>query len=214
MGSVRALLHIFDEQLLPRADVQEPRLVSTGQKSKSAGHPPGVRRASAGRALLTEKAAWAAPGSQRAAPGSQRAAPLRAHSRRHRPLAECGAGRKRLASAHLRAFPGVLRRDLRAGTVLRASRMQLLDSPAHPSPSEKKTDPIEQVAHCCYLSRSQLTKLFRQRTGQSFREYPSECRVKEAKLLLRESTWSTRRIARHVGLRSTSYFSQLLTRVL
>jgi AraC-like DNA-binding protein len=147
-------------------------------------------------------------------------------------FAEAGSGRadwQTLCRHYLLAFLTVLRRDLREGNILKLNPKQSLAASTHPLSDEEQADPIEQARHyirthlrealtiekvarhAC-MSRSQFTKLFRQRTGQSFAQYLTECRLEEAGTLLRESSWSTRRVAEYVGLRSSSYFSQLFTR--
>jgi AraC-like DNA-binding protein len=133
-----------------------------------------------------------------------------------------------LGRHYLRALLMTLRRDLCEGNTLRLNINHPL-SAAHSAPGERQADAIEdarqyirthlrdaltieKVARRFYMSRSQFTRLFRQRTGQTFAEYLAQCRLEEAQILLRESTLSSRRIARYVGLRSAPYFSQFFTR--
>lgn len=65
---------------------------------------------------------------------------------------------------------------------------------------------IEKVAQAMYMSPSQFTRYVRERTGCSFVEILTELRIEESKRLLRETDWSIAAIARHIGLRSDTYF--------
>jgi AraC-like DNA-binding protein len=71
---------------------------------------------------------------------------------------------------------------------------------------------IAQVASAVHLSRTQFVSRFRAETGQSFNEYLTACRLKEAQFLLRESGWSIEHISRAVGLRAPTYFAEMFLR--
>lgn len=68
---------------------------------------------------------------------------------------------------------------------------------------------IEQVAQAMYMSPSQFTRFIRKETGHSFAEILCEYRIAEAKVLLRDSSWTVAAISRQIGLKSTSYFISL-----
>lgn len=73
----------------------------------------------------------------------------------------------------------------------------------------KESLTIERVAQAMYMSPSQFTRYLRQRAGKSFVEILTEHRIEEAKRLLRETEWSVAAIARHIGLKSSTYFIRL-----
>lgn len=59
---------------------------------------------------------------------------------------------------------------------------------------------IDQVAAYVYMSRAYFTRQFRQATGKTFTEYVTECRLKKAKVLLRNTTWSLEMVGASVGI--------------
>jgi AraC-like DNA-binding protein len=68
---------------------------------------------------------------------------------------------------------------------------------------------IEKMAQAMYMSPAQFTRMMRRQTGKSFVEVLTEYRIEEAKRLLRETEWSIAAIARHIGLKSSTYFIKL-----
>jgi len=71
---------------------------------------------------------------------------------------------------------------------------------------------IEKVARAMYISPSQFTHHIRKASGQSFVEMLTECRISEAKFLLRESQWSVITIAEQLGFKSATYFGAFFRR--
>jgi AraC-like DNA-binding protein len=59
---------------------------------------------------------------------------------------------------------------------------------------------IDRAAIAVYMSRARFTVAFRQETGQSFNEYVTAQRLREARRMLRETNWPIRQIAKSVGL--------------
>jgi transcriptional regulator GlxA family with amidase domain len=136
------------------------------------------------------------------------------------------AGWQDICRNYLSTLITIVARELRQGNNLNPQRFgeddalykhqSLQDEPIKRAQRYIKTHlrgtlTIEKVAHSVYLSRSQFTKQFREQTGSSFVQYLTQCRIEEAKTLLRDSTWSIHRVGAFVGLRSTSYFCQLFS---
>jgi len=71
---------------------------------------------------------------------------------------------------------------------------------------------IETVAQQMFMSPSQFTRYLRREGGQSFVEMLTECRLEEAKILLRETEWSVENISNLVGFKSHTYFNALFRR--
>jgi AraC-like DNA-binding protein len=59
---------------------------------------------------------------------------------------------------------------------------------------------IDVVARAVYMSRARFTQCFREETGQSFNEYVTSQRLREARRMLHETNWPLHHIARAVGL--------------
>jgi AraC-like DNA-binding protein len=68
---------------------------------------------------------------------------------------------------------------------------------------------LESVSHHFYTSRAQFVRQMRRETGQTFVEFLTNYRIREAKTLLRESEWTAQTIARFVGFKSPVYFHKL-----
>lgn len=66
---------------------------------------------------------------------------------------------------------------------------------------------IEKVARHMYMSPRQFTRYWRQKTGQSFVETLTECRLEESKRLLESTHWTIEGIAFLVGFKNATYFS-------
>lgn len=71
---------------------------------------------------------------------------------------------------------------------------------------------IEKVAHQMYMSPSQFTRFIRKESGHSFVEVLTECRLEEAKILLRETQWTVANISNLTGFKSHTYFNDLFRR--
>ena len=71
---------------------------------------------------------------------------------------------------------------------------------------------IEKVARRMYMSPRQFTRCLRQQTGRTFVEIHTECRIEEAKRLLRETQWSVAGVAIFLGFKSATYFNAFFTR--
>ena len=67
---------------------------------------------------------------------------------------------------------------------------------------------IESVAGQVFISRARLAERFRIETGQTFLQYLTQCRVAEAKMLLRDSDWAISTIAGFVGFKAASSFQR------
>lgn len=59
---------------------------------------------------------------------------------------------------------------------------------------------LDRVAHTIYMSRSHFAKRFHQETGQTFIEFLTQCRLAEAKAMLRDTSWSVAAISQSVGI--------------
>lgn len=71
---------------------------------------------------------------------------------------------------------------------------------------------IDDVARRFFLSRSQFTRQFRQRHGRSFLEFLNDCRIEQARTLLKETEWTAAMIGRSVGFKSAAHFHRLFVR--
>jgi len=65
---------------------------------------------------------------------------------------------------------------------------------------------LEETARKLYTSRTQFAQRIRQETGQTFIEFLTAYRLKEAKTLLVDSDWAINTIANFVGFIDPSYF--------
>jgi AraC-like DNA-binding protein len=71
---------------------------------------------------------------------------------------------------------------------------------------------LETMARLVYTSRAQFAKRFRAQTGRTFTEYMSHCRLQQAQIFLRETSWAVPQIAEFVGFKSASHFHHLFQR--
>jgi AraC-like DNA-binding protein len=71
---------------------------------------------------------------------------------------------------------------------------------------------LDELANDLHLSKSYVSRVFKQETGGSIKEYITARRMREACILLSSSGLSVERIALHVGFRSFSHFSQAFKR--
>ena len=65
---------------------------------------------------------------------------------------------------------------------------------------------LEQLSGVAFVSKSYLTKLFKQQTGQTVIEYVNSARIEKAKMLLVTTPKSVEEIAYAVGFESPKYF--------
>lgn len=131
-------------------------------------------------------------------------------------------GHKQITGHLLPAFFTLLVREITAGRSLGL----LSNAPEHSSdvePIQEIRDyiknhlnqdlTIEKVARQVYMSPAQFTRHIRQQTGRSFVDILTECRLEEAKILLRETKISVSMISELVGFKSNTYFSGLFRRL-
>ncbi len=71
---------------------------------------------------------------------------------------------------------------------------------------------LETVARQLYISRTHLVRRMRQETNQTFVEFLTDCRLREAKKLLIESDWAVLVIGEFVGFKSAAYFHRIFLR--
>lgn len=131
---------------------------------------------------------------------------------------------ERLCKSLLLAFLLFLQRELRAGR-----HFLMGEAPNESLLSTVSDDPIaaarehiqhhlgepltiEGVARRVFMSRTKFAQRFRAETGQTFTQFLTCRRLKEAKMLLSETRWSVTSIARYVGFQSDSYFRRLFHR--
>ena len=138
-------------------------------------------------------------------------------------IAEAASGneeRESLCRYYLCVLLTLMRRDLKLGAVLLSSRSRLQIERLQTSDDMDQATAyiknhldhaltIDTVAESIGMSRSRFTRDFRRRTGKTFSEYVTDCRIEEAKQLLATSDWSLPWISKSLGLRSISYFSWL-----
>jgi AraC-like DNA-binding protein len=142
-------------------------------------------------------------------------------------LEEASAGQRgwqSVCSDYLHAALTIIRREIAEGKALNADIRD--DRKTRHGPCK---DPIEEAQHYIrthlrdaptievvarhvFMSRAQFIRRFRRQTGQSFAEFLTQCRIEEARLLLRGSGWSLARICLWVGLKSLPYFCELFRR--
>lgn len=136
--------------------------------------------------------------------------------------ATCPQENHTLMCAHLlTTFMLLLQREINAGHYLLPGPM-----PAHEVPVPPPNDfvmelkqyvlahlgeqlTLDNVARHMHLSRSQFAVRVREQTGQTFIEYLTAYRLREAQVLLRESEWTTMTISEFVGFKSSTYFHRL-----
>jgi AraC-like DNA-binding protein len=132
----------------------------------------------------------------------------------------------RISEGLLVAFSGLLQRELNAGHFQAvkttdffenlSTKIASTDFQAHlhqyVQDNFRKPLTINVVAAAMYLSPAQFTRVMRRETGKSFNEYLADCRMEEAKNLLRHSQWAINVIASFVGFKSHSYFRTFFKR--
>jgi AraC-like DNA-binding protein len=73
---------------------------------------------------------------------------------------------------------------------------------------------LEELAEALHLSKFYVSRVFRTETGSSITDYIVARRMKEACLLLHTTLLSIERIGLEIGMRNTSYFSQLFKKMI
>ncbi|OPH58918.1 hypothetical protein BC351_21490 [Paenibacillus ferrarius] len=68
---------------------------------------------------------------------------------------------------------------------------------------------VAQVADVLHLSSNYLSNLFKMETGMRFVEYVNRCRIRKAKLLLRDVSLKVYEVAEKTGFQETSYFCKV-----
>jgi two-component system response regulator YesN len=71
---------------------------------------------------------------------------------------------------------------------------------------------LERVAEQVHLNPSYLSTIFKKETGQNFSDYLTNCRINEAKRLLRESNLKIAQISCAVGYTDSKHFSKIFTK--
>lgn len=69
---------------------------------------------------------------------------------------------------------------------------------------------VNQIARECRISHNQLTRVFRQFTGQTVTAYIQDKRMRQAEYLLRHSTLPIKLIAQECGIPDLHYFNKLI----
>ncbi len=72
---------------------------------------------------------------------------------------------------------------------------------------------LEDAAANCRLSSFYFSRLFKKQKGQTFIEYLTSRRIKEAKYLLSESRFSIKEVSRRTGYNDPNYFTRVFKRV-
>lgn len=68
---------------------------------------------------------------------------------------------------------------------------------------------LEALADILYMNASYLSSLFKQETGQNYRDYVIQCRLNKAKMLLRNSNEKIGNIAQAVGYSDSKHFGKM-----
>lgn len=71
----------------------------------------------------------------------------------------------------------------------------------------------ERIASTVFVSPNYLSKLFRQNTHHTLREYINSCRIREAQTILQNGEESVSDVALRVGFDNVSYFSVVFKRL-
>lgn len=73
---------------------------------------------------------------------------------------------------------------------------------------------LKAYADSAYVNRSHLSRVFKQKTGETFNEYLTRIRIQNACRMLREERYSVTEIAFLVGYQDNRYFSQVFFRIM
>ncbi|AFH61384.1 helix-turn-helix domain-containing protein [Paenibacillus caseinilyticus] len=72
---------------------------------------------------------------------------------------------------------------------------------------------LDTVARQFYISKSHLSRVFKEVTGFGFTEYVNITRIKEAERLLAETDWSITRVSEHCGFDNFSHFGKMFKKL-
>ena len=72
---------------------------------------------------------------------------------------------------------------------------------------------LDDIAQHVYLSRSYLSSLFREETGQTLFSYINQVRVEKSKLFLMDSSISLAEVATMCGFEDQSYFTKVFRKI-
>jgi len=72
---------------------------------------------------------------------------------------------------------------------------------------------LDDIAQHVYLSRSYLSSLFREETGQTLFSYINRVRVEKSKLFLMDSTVALAHAAAMCGFEDQSYFTKVFRKI-
>lgn len=72
---------------------------------------------------------------------------------------------------------------------------------------------LDALAQAFYISKSHLSRVFKEVTGFGFTEYVNITRVKEAERLLRETGWSITHVSELAGFDNFSHFGKMFKRL-
>jgi AraC-like DNA-binding protein len=124
----------------------------------------------------------------------------------------------------LAAFWTILQREVEAQRYINPGRMRQSESAPEKSASFEadllayiqthldKSPTLESVARGMHLSRSQFVRRIREETGKTFVQFLTDCRIAEAKVLLRDSDWTGAAIAEILGFATDHYFLEVFRR--
>ena len=73
---------------------------------------------------------------------------------------------------------------------------------------------LKAYADSAYVNRSHLSRVFKQKTGETFNEYLTRIRIQNACRMLREERYSVTEIAFLAGYQDNRYFSQVFFRIM
>jgi len=141
-----------------------------------------------------------------------------------RELREMRSGYTEICNHLLRTFLLLLQRDLEEERFLYPSSVQENESSIIPNynPIDRAQQYIrdhlhenltlESVARVVYLSRAQFAQRFHRETGQTFTAFVTQCRLEQAVIMLRDTSFTMIYICRVLGYRSPTYFNDLFRR--
>ncbi|WP_426452540.1 helix-turn-helix domain-containing protein [Paenibacillus sp. S-38] len=72
---------------------------------------------------------------------------------------------------------------------------------------------LDTLARQYFISKSHLSRVFKEVTGFGFTEYLNLTRIKEAERLLRETDWSITRVSEHCGFENFSHFGKMFKKL-
>ncbi|PWW07277.1 helix-turn-helix protein [Paenibacillus cellulosilyticus] len=73
--------------------------------------------------------------------------------------------------------------------------------------------PLDMISNHFYISKSYLSRVFKEITGFGYSEYVSITRIREAERLLRDTNWSIMQISEHCGFDNFSHFGKMFKKL-